>query len=263
MEMRRFATIFILVLCSCEELIDSTTTSPPPLLIVEAIITNERINHRVKLTLPHSIQNAAPVPASGAVVTLTNGTQTVTLEEIPTNSGEYYTPMFRAVTGLHYTLTINYAGKLYTATDASIPVSPLQPLRYNQTPNGYLLIRSDADEMPTFTDHRIIWEHTPDCNNPGSCKARVVTYDLQNIDVQEIFKPEAEALRFPRNSIVIRKKYSASDAYRAYLRGMLSETKWRGGVFDVPRSNPLSNIHGDAAGFFAVSTVVSDTTIVK
>jgi hypothetical protein len=44
---------------------------------------------------------------------------------------------------------------------------------------------------------------------------------------------------------------------------MLSETEWRGGVFDVQRDNVSTNINGGGAGFFAVSTVLKDTMVVN
>ena len=62
--------------------------------------------------------------------------------------------------------------------------------------------------------------------------------------------------------MISRKKFSASPAYKAFLRGVLSETEWRGGVFDVERANAPTNLSEGAIGFFAVSTVVSDTTVV-
>jgi hypothetical protein len=43
---------------------------------------------------------------------------------------------------------------------------------------------------------------------------------------------------------------------------VLSETEWRGGAFDVQRENVPTNLSKGAIGFFAVSTVLSDTTII-
>jgi hypothetical protein len=44
---------------------------------------------------------------------------------------------------------------------------------------------------------------------------------------------------------------------------MLSETEWRGGVFDVQRANVSTNLSEGAIGFFASCTIVTDTTVVK
>ncbi|HEX8041058.1 MAG TPA: hypothetical protein VF490_18020, partial [Chryseosolibacter sp.] len=92
---------------------------------------------------------------------------------------------------------------------------------------------------------------------------RVVFYDLKTIDVNELYKPDKAPFYFPAGSVVIRRKYSVSPEYRSFLRSMLSETEWRGGVFDVERSNVTTNLSKGAVGFFAVCSVVSDTTIVR
>lgn len=70
-------------------------------------------------------------------------------------------------------------------------------------------------------------------------------------------------LLFLWGSTVIRRKYSVSAAYRNFLRSMLSETEWRGGIFDVDRANTATNLSAGATGFFAVTTVVADTTTVQ
>jgi hypothetical protein len=95
------------------------------------------------------------------------------------------------------------------------------------------------------------------------CDSRVVFYDLKTVDVHEAFKPDQEVVYFPRNSIVIRRKYSVSPRYKGFLRSMLSETRWRGGAFDVQRENVSTNLSAGAVGFFAVCSVVADTTVVQ
>jgi hypothetical protein len=83
------------------------------------------------------------------------------------------------------------------------------------------------------------------------------------MDVNEFFKPAEEEFNFPENTIIMRKKYSVGEEYKNFLRAMLSETEWRGGIFDVQRENVPGNLSSGAVGFFAVCTVISDTTIVK
>lgn len=259
-----YLTALLLTAWSCEEAVErDINNGAADLLAVESVITNERMRHLVKLSLPYRIQNQAPEPATGATVTLSSGLQSVDLVEFPQGSGMYYTPELRAVTGRDYTLRIEYRGRIFIAIDRSVPVEPLQELRYHRTPGGFVLDEHPAGQDANFIDHRIIWSHTPACAAGDRCEGKVVFYDLKTIDVNEIFKPEKEVFAFPANSIIIRKKFSVSGRYREFLRSMLSETEWRGGVFDVQRANPPTNIIGGAVGFFAVSTVVSDTTIVR
>jgi hypothetical protein len=263
----RVANIFFFVfLCgtACEEAIDRPPDSAnTDLLVVEAVLTNERIRHLVKLTKPYQSQNIIPAPASGAVVTLDDGNQSATLVEFPSGSGHYYTPEFRAVTGVTYTLSISYEGRNFVAHDRAVPVDPLEPLGFRKSGDGYMLTAQPSGQDPYYINHTLTWKHTSACANGSDCTGKVVFYDLKTIDVNEIFKPEKEDFVFPQNTIVIRKKFSVSDGYRTFLRSMLSETEWRGGVFDVQRANVPTNLSAGAVGFFAVSTVVSDTTVVR
>ena len=82
-----------LLVTACEEAID-LPLHPLDLdiLVVEGIVTNEKINHRIKLSHPYVSQNKKSVPATGAIVRITNSTDSISLTEFPAGSGEYYTP---------------------------------------------------------------------------------------------------------------------------------------------------------------------------
>jgi hypothetical protein len=232
-------------------------------LVVEGILTNEKINHRIKLTLPYTLQNGNAKPATGAIVTISDGTDVALLTEYPAGSGEYYTSQGRAVFGKTYTLTIQYQGRTYVAKDSSVPVEPLQTLDYRRVNDLYTLnLPRITGQDAHYIDHQINWTNTPACIAGSTCKGRVMSYHLNTIDVNEIFKPEKATFYFPVNTTIIRTKYSVSPAYKAFLRSVLSETEWRGGVFDVQHADATTNLSEGAIGFFAVSTVVSDTTVV-
>jgi hypothetical protein len=256
--------ILVFVMClpllACEESIDfPLKTTDTNLVVVEGILTNENINHRIKLTRPYRTQNETPEAVSGAVVTLKDENSTYILTESPVGSGEYYTPQMRAVTGRMYTLTIAYQGTAYTAHDSSVPVEELAPIQYGESNDIYWLEFSDGNE-PSFTEYTIDWSNTNNCN--FDCVARLIHYDLVTFDISEIYKPSQFPFSFHRGATVIRRKHSVSPAYRAFLRSMLSETEWRGGEFDIQRGNVSTNLSKGAVGFFAVSTVVADTTVI-
>jgi hypothetical protein len=258
-------TILYLLIClslpACEEAANfPLTTENSNLVVVEGTLTNENINHRIKLTRPYKTQNETPEPISGAAVTLKDETSTYILTESPVESGEYYTPQMRAVTGRVYTLTIVYNEKEYTARDSSVPVEALEAIQYKKTGDRYELVFSPSLQEPNFIEYTIDWRNTDACT--GACSGRLVYYDLKTIDVNEIYKPDKEPFLFPVGATIVRKKYSVSTTYREFLRSMLSETEWRGGVFDVQRDNVSTNLSEGAVGFFAVSTVVADTTVI-
>jgi hypothetical protein len=265
MAMRSWMMMAMLIfLTACEEAIDRPIAYVDnDLIIVEGVLTNERANHLVKLTRPHAAQNENPEPVSGATVQILAGSNRYTLVEFPGESGHYYTPEFRALTGVTYSLVIQIGEKQFTAQDSAVPVEPLRPLLYRRVNEQFVLTPDDNGRDPHYTTHWLTWKHTNNCQPGEACQAKLIFYNLQNIDVNEIFKPDQEALRFPRFTIVVRKKFSASPAYKEFLRSMLSETQWRGGVFDVQRANVPTNLSAGAIGFFAVSTVVADTTILN
>jgi hypothetical protein len=135
-------------------------------------------------------------------------------------------------------------------------------LPYQREVDQYSLALTARGNDPNYIDYAISWNKTPACVSGADCEAKIVFYDLKTIDVNEIYKPKKADFTFPLNSLVIRRKYSVSPAYRSFLRSVLSETEWRGGVFDVQRANATTNLSEGAIGFFAISTVVSDTTLI-
>jgi hypothetical protein len=246
------------VFLACEERADIDILSArTDLIAVEAILTNENISHTVRLVLPYQKINGTSMPVRGAVVTISDGSAILHLT--PADSGRYLTPKTRFVSGKKYTLEIHYQGKTFTASDESVAVESLSPLSYYVTKDGYRFNWSKSGTQANYIEYKIDWRGTPSCTNPTACMAKLMYYDLKTIDTNEIFKPAAVDFVFPPQSTIIRRKFSVSAEYRDFLRSMLSETQWRGSVFDVQRDNPPTNLSEGAIGFFTVSTVVSDT----
>ncbi len=251
---------------SCEEqIVKPLQTINSDLLVVEAVLTNERQNHKVTLSHPYQTVNGIAAPATGATLFVVEGNSVIynTLE-FPIGSGVYYTQEMTAVFGKLYTLLIQYKGKNFVAQSSSVPVEPMAPFAYQRAFDDYYrLVISDSGEDPNYVDYTIAWNNTAFCETGELCVGRIVHYDLKTIDVNELFKPDQADFVFPEGSVVIRKKYSVAPGYKNFLRSILSETSWRGGVFDVQRANATSNLSGGALGYFAVCSVVSDTIIIK
>lgn len=264
----RYSYLFIIILFiifSCEERIDKPLKSiNSDLLVVEAILTNENINQKIVLSYPYQNLNEMVAPATGATIYIVEGGSTVySAVENPVGSGNYFTEKMTAVFGRTYTLVIQLKGKSYFAQGGSVPVEPLAPLQYQRaTESQYRLLIGDSGSDPNFVDHSMRWNNTSFCQPGSLCEGRVVYYDLKSIDVNSLFKPDQSDFVFPVGTIVIRKKYSVSLGYKAFLRSLLSETEWRGGLFDIQRANVTSNLSEGAIGYFTVSSVVSDTTLI-
>ncbi|HYC86853.1 MAG TPA: DUF4249 family protein, partial [Chryseosolibacter sp.] len=167
-------TVFYLLGTSCEEVIDRPfENAGSSMVAVEAVMTNERIRHRVTLTKPFTSPNATPEPVTGALVTISAGGQSASLVEFPSGSGHYYTPELRAISGVTYRLTITYAGKTFIAEDRSVPVEPLPALEYRNTGEGFRLIHQPAGQDPNYISHNLYWGHVDGCTDPPSCRGEV------------------------------------------------------------------------------------------
>jgi Domain of unknown function (DUF4249) len=254
----------IMLLAGCEEQFNwPLNNKDTDLIVVEAVLTNENKNHLIKLTRPYQEQNETPQPITGAIVAIRNKNGTIPTVEYPAGSGLYYTDSTRFVANIDYTLYIQYQGKPYFASATQPSVESLTPISFRSAGDGlYTLNFNKTGSEPNYIKYFIFWKYLNSCPAGDDCQAKQIFYDLKNVDINEQFKPDQEQVVFPAGTIIIRKKYSVSDEYREYLRGMLSETAWRGGVFDVFPANAPTNLSEGAVGFFAISTVVTDTTII-
>jgi hypothetical protein len=266
--MRYLKNIWVLVWLlsySCQEKIDwPLSPQEQNVLVVEGLFTNEKRNHLVRLTHAYLDINGDPPPVSGAVVAIFNEDSLHYLTEVPIGSGLYFTDSIQAAINRPYALFINYDGQEHTGGDIQLPVEPLQGPAYVQAQEGlFALNLSSQGSNPNYVKNLISWTQTPQCESANDvCVAKVINYDIKTIDINSIFKPDKVNITFPSGTLIVRQKFSVSGGYQAFLRAMLSETEWRGGVFDIERANTLTNMSNGAVGYFALSTVVSDTTIV-
>ena len=254
----------LIAFASCQEPVDwQLDGRDTSLLVVDGGITNERTNHLVTLSRTNRDSNAPRVPASGANVIITDGQDVFQLTEFPAGSGLYFTDSVQALAGQTYVLFIQYQGTDYFAADSPVPVEPLDPLTYRPADSGLFTLNFPRGGGPSLTRYFMSWQGSSYCAATSDiCFAKILDYNLETIDVNELFKPDKEQVNFPAFTIVVREKHSVSDLYQFYLRSMLSETEWRGGGFDVERGNVTTNLSAGAVGFFHATTIVRDTTIV-
>ncbi|NTW34192.1 MAG: DUF4249 family protein [Bacteroidetes bacterium] len=109
------------------------------------------------------------------------------------------------------------------------------------------------------------WSNVRDFQNqnPDSCKARLLYYSLPTIDVSQVLPPEIEKISFPLGTTITQKRYSLTSEHAEFIRALLYETNWEGGLFDSAHSNLPTNISKGAVGFFAVCSVTSVSLIVN
>ena len=266
--------VLILSLLSCEKKIDWPIDSVnADLIVVEGTITDQKKSHLIQLSRPVLNLNDIPEAVTGAELQILfkqeNDTIRFSLTEDPDHPGNYYTPeTFQGITWKTYVLSINYEGRYYYAYDYLKGVTPAGII------NGFSPVENDLYKLnlsydpfvspdPAIYYINLDWSHLTDTTTApnGTKKARLVYYSLPAIDVNGLFPGGYEDVYFPAGTIVIQEKFSISGQYAEYLRTMLAETHWHGGLFDTNPANVETNLSEGATGYFSACGYLADTIV--
>ncbi len=259
----------VMLLTSCQEKIEWELEMENELrLVVDGKITNERKAHEVKLSLPVYEINGEPRPVSGAEVIISDGDQQFELSEDSLRPGVYLSdPEVQGVINRTYVLYIRVNEYEFWAATQMEAVTPINYPGYYQVsvdPELYELYFGGSD-APSFMKLEMDWSDIPGYEDLPDEENHAIVFGYQfsilTVDANEMFASSHDRVRFPPGTTVIITKESLSDGYQEYLRGMLSETTWNGGMFDVKPGDPFTNLSAGAIGYFAATTVVQDSLI--
>lgn len=262
----RIVVLLALVLAtSCEKEISwKLQQSTVQTLVVDGILTNEMKQQCIRLSLVNSEINQPMLALSGASVTVTDGSSVYNFTELSGNAGSYYSLPFQAVAGKTYKLKIEYQSAIFEASADMVPLTPAGAIKYSLD-SGKQLYKYEPEDPsdPVMTEINLDWsKDAAYTNSYGSSKAKMYYYKLKDIDANKIFAPDKENIYFPIGTKIIRRQYSLTEEHQAFLRSLLMETEWRGGIFDVQPGNVSTNISNGGLGFFAVCTTKVDSTVV-
>ena len=261
----------LLLLTGCVKETSWTNATPmEPVPVVDGRLTDEVKNHEIRLTQTSDALNALPVPLSGAEVLVSNEDSAWTLSEDTTRPGIYLTPgHFSAQTGKYYTLQVFLGDRVYTARDQMVPGAFFRELRYARNEeNGLYYVDWVANafsaEQPAMWELLLDWSMVPGYQYSGSSEthARMLFYTLTTLDVSELFAPAMQSVYFPAGTIITERRYSLSPGHAAFVRDMLLETNWTGGLFPVAPANVSTNLSSGALGFFGVCAVTEVSVVV-
>ena len=264
--MKIFLNILIFLaswfLLGCEETIDwNTNDQAESLLVVEALLTNEKKRHEVKLSLTRSELSDQTISVDDALVFIHDGETTFQLSPDPNQPGVFLTDSMRALFSKVYSLFIAYDGNEYFSASYSSFGSPIdEPLITEETDDGLLEFKYQESSSPSMMEVEV---RLPNTNASDLPDIVAYYYTLEIIEVNKVFAPEKEEIIFPKGSQVTRKKYSLTENHQDFLRSLLSEIDWRGGLFDVAAGNVNTNLSEGAVGYFAVSMITTDITVVE
>ena len=257
-------TVCSLAITGCEEPGNKDFQGNPPMkMVVEAMLTNVPGESYVKLSLPVSKPIEESVKVSSALVVVTDGVNVSILNEDISEPGTYRPEATaRGVSGKIYGIYFqagNYRDSAYTYL---VPVTPLGELKIaadNSMEDRYYISSENSDDPAMI--HYLVFP--PGCSGNDTCRTEYREFILSSYDVSQIFSPKKESLSFPAGSMVIRKKYSLNPPYESYIRSLLLETEWRGGLFDVQAGNPQGNFSASTLGYFSGCSLVMDPVFLR
>jgi hypothetical protein len=250
-----------LLVLSCEQKTDWNLEASEEFLVADCLITNEMKHHELRLYRSVVKLNQPPEGFSGVTVELSDGSNVVSFEEDPEDPGRYIAAIpFMASAGKIYRLTLSYQGRSDTAFASMTGVSPLETIDIAVSDAFFRFVYHQSTPA-SMTEVYYNWSAVPQyVEQYGAYQAAEVFYSLDNIDVSKEFAPDKQKILFPHKTQIIRRKYSLSEDHQWFIRSLLLETEWRGGLFDVEQGNVPTNFHQGVHGWFAACMVLSDTT---
>lgn len=251
----------MLAVLSCEKQTDWDLQSGEEFVVADCIITNELKYQELRLYRSAPELNRQPVGLSNAEVQISDGSYSISFTEDSQDPGRYISIVpFMATAGNTYMLTLAYGNITDTAFAVMTGVTPLESFDIEASDGNFRFVYKPGVQ-PSMTEVHYDWSSDAlYCEQYGACQAAEVFYTLNNIDVSKLFPPDKLHVIFPHKTQIIRRKYSLSEDHQQFIRSLLMETEWRGGLFDTEQGNVPTNFHRDVRGWFAACTVVSDTT---
>lgn len=242
-------------------------------LVVEGWITDQEKAHRVRLSWTSNYFHNEPAPvASGAVVSISDGINSWPLTEQPLGSGYYYTAGNAAGTvGNDYTLDIQLDGGSWSATDHMRPVATIDSIALSfidtgldpgETPYYELLLWTV--ETPGIGDHYRWRTLVNGVSSSDTLSQANFTDDLlydgaviNGFTVEWFDEDDLSS-----GDTIILEQHGITGAAYDVIIAVLTETDWRGGLFDAPPANVPSNISNGALGYFGAASVSEKSLIV-
>jgi len=261
----------LLFFASCEEQSDwNLQTTENEFVVVDGIITNELKIQSITLSKPVSKLNEKPQPVSKATVLISSNLASYSFHENPLQPGTYLSDKeFTGIKNRTYSLLITSGTNVYSSKAVLEPSADFVFLKHRRVEaNKYQITTVSLFYNP---DKAALYEILLDWSaaagytnqNPDSCKAKLYYYTLPTLDVSEVFAPAIEKVTFPAGTIITERRYSLTDEHAEFIRAMLLETTWQGGLFNTAPANVPTNMSDGAFGYFGACGVTEKTELVK
>lgn len=266
-----FYLIVAAMLASCTERVDfDLEEAGEPMLVVFGEITSDEKQHEIKLgkSAPY-FYNKPPETVSGAVVTVNDGNNTISLTEDAEKQGTYLTPKnYAGKTGRNYRLDISNVDinedgtpETYWAETEMKAVPPIHAVQvvYNSMWDGWEVRlfsedQAETDDYYLFKVYKNGILYTDSIHNYWTMDDRFFNGDDINGPMAQYFDEEKGELVEKGDTITL-EMAGITKAYYDYVNGVLLETREKVPLFSGPSVNLKGNISNGALGFFAVMEV--------
>ena len=263
-----FITFLLGSFLSCEEsVVWELTPGENQKLVVDAILTDQGIRQKIWLSKSYDrVNEETPYVNDATVLVTANGTN-YEFELDTAQQGLYLSKEpFSVLPDLEYELIIDWQDEQYTANSQLSTVVPIPEITFKPFGNTDSLLQF-RDFVPTYNPNQqamyemnVNWSHL---TNDDSSRARLYFYTFKTADVGQLAPPPKEMVSFPIGSIVLARKFGLNDDFAAYIRGLVLETNWNGGLFYGSSNSLPTNISNGGLGFFTTCAVVSRFVIAE
>jgi hypothetical protein len=256
----------LLMALSCEEVIQIDLNSSNPKIVIEGAVTDQPGPYTVKISETTDYYNPGEQPSiSGATVTISDseGNEERLTEISP---GLYETDSLQGIPGRTYWLSVEANGNSYSA-ESTMPVAididslyaTQEAKRPHQDEDAYQIVC-------VFTDH------------PGTedfCRLKVyrndeveMSYVMYNGRLTDGNTIQVDRIpgEFELNDVVKAELFSIDEPtyqYYSTLSDVLASDPAGNIMSTSVPANPVTNISGDALGYFGAFTVRADSIVIR
>ncbi|HKJ43246.1 MAG TPA: DUF4249 family protein [Sunxiuqinia sp.] len=274
---RLFYFVILVTLASCTKRVEmDLQAAGASKLVVWGEITNEAEQHEIRLgkSAPY-FANKPVEPVPGAVVTVADGDQKVTLKEDSIRTGVYLTPPdYSGKVGHQYHLAISHVdinedGKMesYHAETVMKPSAPIKWTKvvYNPLWRGWEVMVSS--ESIVKDRHYYLFKvykngvlYTDSLSKYWTTDERFLNANEINGTTVQFFTKDKGEFVYKGDTITIEMD-GITREYNDFINGILDEISEKVPMFSGPSANVKGNISNGALGFFAVMDVERSSVV--
>lgn len=260
----------LLVVTSCQKVIDIDFNSSSPVIIIEGTVTDQPGPYHVKITqsVNYNDPNVFPTITNALVIITDNQGNSDTLVE--TSPGNYYTKTLQGVPGRTYTLKITASGKEFVATSTMPLPVVIDSLKITKqtTPKGSNNFVSVQITDPTGIAN--YYRFIKVINNVEQATILIeddLMQDGNKVLIPLISSKQTEIKLIKDDTLTVLLQSIDVNVFNSFRTLLQLFSTGEGPTSMLSQSaspaNPQTNISNGALGYFSACSVTKKTTIIE